>query len=238
MMNHALIETRLDDFVEGLLSEEERHAVERHLGECDACRGEVEAVRRLQTMARALPREIQPPRDLWAGIAAGIHEEPAAGPATAEKVRVIPIEFGRRARPAWWMRRDLLAAAAIALIVISSSITALLVRGGPAAPGGPLAVQEGSVPATSALVAFQPAEQELVQTVEQLQFALEAQRDRLNPETVAVVEESLRVIEHAIGEARAALEADPNNRDLTFLLMEVYQKKVDLLQNAVQISSL
>jgi anti-sigma factor RsiW len=236
MMDHAMFEDRLDDFVDGLLNRDERRAVERHLSGCATCRGEVESIRRLQAAAHALPRQIQPPRDLWAGIAARIEAERGTATQVDEKAKVIQVDFGRRARPAWWMRPGMLAAAAIVLIVISSAVTALLVRTGPGAVSSGIAV-EGS-PAGSALVAFEPAEQQIVETVEQLQFALEAQRGRLSPNTVAVVEENLRVIDRAISEARAALEADPNNRNLTFLLMDVYKQKVDLLQNAVQISNL
>jgi anti-sigma factor RsiW len=250
MMTHAMIESRLDDFVDGLLSDVERRTVERHLEACEACRAEVDGILRLQTAVGALPREMAPPRDLWAGIAARIEQEPREEPAHAEyaeepadePVRVYRIDTARRARRGWWMGpRVLAAAAAVVLVVLSSSITALLMRGGAAAPDGPLASapsESGGAPPTSALVAWEPAERVVLETVEQLEFALEAQRDRLNPETVRVVEENLRIIDRAIAEARAALEADPNNRDLTFLLMDVYKTKVDLLQNTVQISSL
>jgi anti-sigma factor RsiW len=246
MMNHEMIEARLDDFVDGLLSEDEQYVVQGHLNGCEACRAEVQTIRELQTAAHALPRQIAPPRDLWAGIAARIEQEreaeQPAEPESEERVKVIRVDFGQRSRPAWWMGRGMLAAAAILLMIVSSSVTALLMRSGPAAPGAPIAgtVMAPSQPGqpNSALVAFEPAEQVMVETVEQLEFALEAQRDQLSPATVAVVEENLRIIDHAIREARAALEADPNNRDLTFLLMDVYKKKVDLLQNAVQISSL
>jgi len=74
--------------------------------------------------------------------------------------------------------------------------------------------------------------------VEELQLALSLQRERLAPETVAVLEQNLAIIDRAIGEARAALEADPANQELSFLLMNVYQSKVELLQSAVQISNL
>jgi hypothetical protein len=238
--HHDAIETRLADYVDGLLSETERREVERHLAGCAACRADVDAIRRLQAAAHALPREIQPPRDLWAGIAGRIGAAPGAETGPANDVGVIRFDFRRRAHSARWMSPGMLAAAAIVLIVLSSAVTALLVRTGPGGvEGGIAAGGTGSpAPAGSALIAFEPAEQEIIETVEQLRVALETQRDRPSPATVAVVEENLRIINQAISEARTALEADPNNRDLTFLLMDVYRKKVDLLQNAVQISNL
>jgi anti-sigma factor RsiW len=244
MMNHDLMEMRLDDLVDGLLDEPERRAVQRHLDECATCRAEVEALQALRSAAQQLPRQMQPPRDLWAGIASRIEQQrqEEAEPAgeAPDRVQVLHVDFGRRARPGWGTQRGMLAAAAIALVVLSSSVTAMLMRSGPGTDPGSVAIEPaaGAGPAQSALVAFAPAEREFVATAEQLRFALEAQRERLSPATVAVVEENLRIIDGAIREARAALEADPANRDLTFLLMDVYKKKIDLLQNAVQISSL
>jgi hypothetical protein len=52
----------------------------------------------------------------------------------------------------------------------------------------------------------------------------------LSAATVQAVEESLRTIDRAIGEARAALEKDPASRDLMDLLDSVYRQKLDLLR--------
>jgi len=245
MIDHETFQARLDDYVDGLLGDEDRRSLRRHLEECSACSGEVDAIARLQTAARGLPREIAPPRDLWSAISARIDESGAAAPPPeaereAEQVQVIRIESRRPGRPTWWMRKDLLAVAAAVLVLISSAVTAMLVRDVGAARNGPVASGPPvpSVAPGSALVAFGPAEQDLVDTVEQLEFALEAQRDRLSPQTIAVVEQNLQIIDAAIREARAALESDPDNRNLTFGLMDIYKKKVDLLQNAVQLSSL
>jgi hypothetical protein len=53
---------------------------------------------------------------------------------------------------------------------------------------------------------------------------------------VRVVEENLRIIDRAIAESRAALEADPNNVDLTHMLGGTYQQKIEMLQHAAQLS--
>jgi anti-sigma factor RsiW len=241
MNEHEMVRARLDDLVDGLLDAAEADLAERHLSACDACRADRDAIVDLQRAARGLPRELVPPRDLWTGIAARIATERESAQDSG-RVKVISIESGRRSRQAWWMRRDLLAAAALVLVLLSSAITATWIRSGTSMPGGEMAATTGPQPAaagaTSALVALEPTEQEIAGVVERLVIALEAQRGALDPATVAVVEENLRVIDGAIQEARAALEADPNNTDLTFLLMDVYRKKIDLLQNAVQISSI
>lgn len=66
-MSH--LSDQIDDYMDGELAEAERAAVERHLSGCAACRADVEALRSLVADARALPRELEPGRDLWPAIA-------------------------------------------------------------------------------------------------------------------------------------------------------------------------
>ncbi len=60
--------------------------------------------------------------------------------------------------------------------------------------------------------------------------AVELQRDQLSPETVAVLEENLRIIDQAIGQIRSALEEDPLNTRLRLQLAAHYQHEVQLLK--------
>lgn len=225
---HAL--DRLDHFLDGELPEAERLAVEEHLGRCDHCLTELEGLRGLRDAARSLPREIAPPRDLWAGIAARIEAAPAR-----EETRVVQLDFsGRRRISKSWVIRI---AAAVALVVVSSGATALLLGRGES-PATVVVTVPAAVPESSAgaaLAAFRPTELEYTGAVEVLSAELEARKAELAPATVAAVEESLMVIDLAIEEARAALERDPSNAELPFHLSGVYRKKVELLQQAVQL---
>ena len=135
-----------------------------------------------------------------------------------------------------WTRRGWLAAAAVLLIVLSSGVTALLLRSGasPLAIGSPPA--QPAEPVVTALAAFRPAEAEYLRTADDLTAMLEAQRDVLAPETIATIEENLRIIDQAIAEARTALLADPHNRELSEMLSGVYRRKVELLRSAVLLS--
>jgi hypothetical protein len=242
-MNHHDILDQINDHADGTLSPDEHEHVERHLAECEACRHEADAVRALLSEARALPRGITPSRDLWSGIAARIDATGAATPTGAPEApasggsTVIQVDFRPAARRSPWVMRGLLAAAAVVLITLSSAITASLMRspaGGPLARGSTEAVGAPAQPAVvAALAAFQPAEREYIQTADELSAVLEARREILAPETVRIIEDNLQIIDQAIAEARAALEADPNNRELTQMLSGVYRKKVELLQDAV-----
>ena len=74
-------------------------------------------------------------------------------------------------------------------------------------------------------------------TADELQLALETARSSLAPATVATVERSLRVIDSAIVEARTALALDPNNQVLADILASNYERKLDLLRRAAELTS-
>ena len=65
-----------------------------------------------------------------------------------------------------------------------------------------------------------------------LHDALEARRGQLNPATVAVIEQNLRVIDNAIQQSRAALARDPANALLNDQLDRTLAKKTGLLRAA------
>ncbi|PYO97131.1 MAG: hypothetical protein DMD60_08005 [Gemmatimonadetes bacterium] len=64
----------------------------------------------------------------------------------------------------------------------------------------------------------------------ELGLILAAERGRLRPETVAVLERNLAVIDAAIAESRAALARDPANAELRRLFAAASRQKVELLQ--------
>jgi len=60
--------------------------------------------------------------------------------------------------------------------------------------------------------------------------ALALERHRLRPETVALLERNLEIIDAAIAESRAALARDPANAELRGLFAAAYRHKVELLR--------
>jgi hypothetical protein len=66
--------------------------------------------------------------------------------------------------------------------------------------------------------------------ITQLKSVLEQRRLDLDPATVAIVENSLRTIDTAIAEARAALVRDPASTFLTDQLNKALEKKLGLLR--------
>ena len=78
-MSGAHVVERLDDYVDGTLSEAEFQEVELHLAGCADCAAEHAFLRELLSEAARLPRGIAPPNDLWPGIAARLAPARASG---------------------------------------------------------------------------------------------------------------------------------------------------------------
>ncbi|HEY0025619.1 MAG TPA: anti-sigma factor [Longimicrobium sp.] len=231
-MTHERTLELLDDYVEGTLPPHDERGVRRHLMQCDDCRAEERELRTLLDEAAALPPGIQPPVELWEGIAARL-EPRSATVALAPEIPVIGPRPVRRIP--WWMQ----AAAAIALVVTTSVVTLQIDRAGPAQVAAvqqqPAAQQAAAPAARTALAAFHPAEQEYQRAIGDLEQMLGQHRDKLAPQTVATLEANLKVIDKAIQESRAALAADPNSRELATMLSQSYDAKLDVLQRAVSL---
>jgi anti-sigma factor RsiW len=204
----------LSAYLDGELDEAARVAAENHLAACAECRTALEGLHGLVRRAQTLD-DRPPEHDLWAGIAERIGE-----PGTAD---VIPLEP--------WRRRFIFAAAAVALMVVSGGTAVLLTRGGPSRPGAgatsgaPARVTAVALPAQLAIDSYDAAIGELQQT-------LTARRGQLDTATVRVLEQSLRVIDLAIAQARAALTQDPNNQYLNSHLQRALDRKLDVLRRA------
>ena len=65
-------EVQLSEYVDGTLGVEARALVEAHLAQCAGCREAVAELRALLAGAAALPKTVEPGRDLWAPITARI----------------------------------------------------------------------------------------------------------------------------------------------------------------------
>lgn len=205
---------RLDEWVEGALGERQKEAVAAHLAGCDDCRAEARALEALLAAAADLPREIRPPRELWAGIDARL--------AGSERPR-------RAGLPAWAM-----VAAALALVVVTAAVTTILTRNYDEAVALKLRRAGESAPPTAARDEDVPGADEarFLAASQELLAGLEAQD--LSPETMEIVRRNLEVIDAAIAELQVALDRDPGNGELTRMLLATYQRKIDLLEQAAR----
>jgi len=205
------VRDRLDAYLAQSLGRGERASVDRHLADCADCRRELAFLTTLLADARGLPRTLDPERDLW--------------PEIAER---FDLAEGRGSRRWHWTP---LAAAAVVLVALAAALVVnTLVRRAPSEPVAAATPQ-------SAGVVLAGLEAEYAEATAELEAALEAGRDVLKPETVAVIEGSLRVIDEAIAEAQAALAADPANAELVRRVGAGYALKVDLLRRAARLAA-
>lgn len=235
------VDTVLSAWFEGDLELAERQAVDVHLRECLRCASIVRDIEAIRRDAGNLP-EMAPSRDLWEGIAARI-EAPV-------------IDLKSRASRAPGRLTWRMTAAAVLLMAASSGLTYVLTsaeRGARsaepvaatstddnAAPTAPVASNPGVVTprrpssgnGSALLVRAEPMAPEVMydQEITRLRAILDERRGSLDTATVAAVEKSLRAIDLAIADARAALASDAQSRFLNEQLNRVLEKKLGVLR--------
>lgn len=167
-------------------------------------------------------RDRPPATDLWPAIAA----------------RVAPSAPARRTVS---LTLPQLAMAATLLIAVSAGVSwlALAPRStAVSAPETPIrAVVEpaGAVQPDVARASFADAQYDAA--VGDLERILREESQRLDPQTIMVIERNLRAIDEAIREARAALDADPANTYLNSHLADARRRKLELLRRAAGLST-
>jgi anti-sigma-K factor RskA len=212
---------RLDDYVDGTLREAELHEVEMHLATCAACADEERRLRAFLARVAALRAEVSPARDLWPGIASRIA---AVRPRAA--VRTFP--------RAWWTPAAGLAAAAAVVVALGAT---LLRVGSPSAREGSKGIGVAQEAAWTTDPTLLAAERDYARATAQLMAALDARKATLPPGTVASVEKDLATIDVALAQVRSALRREPGNAQLSHMLAATHQKKVDVLQRVVKLST-
>jgi hypothetical protein len=215
------MERLLNDYVDGLLSEDEARAFEKELESNLALRKAETQLRNLLASANRLPKDIQPQPNLWRGIQARLQPR---------RIMVHP----RHAAPGWLFRLALPVAATI-LVVAGAGLVVRHMATRAAftptvwdRPGADLGVRLISAE-------LRPIETEYRRTTASLREQLEASKEFLAPETVQVIDENLAIIDKAIEEIHTALKKDPGNQRLVHSLIATYDKEVELLEQAVRL---
>ncbi len=194
------MEVKLNEYVDGTLAARERATVEAHLADCAGCQAAIVELRALLTAAAALPKSIQPSRDLWGDIARRLGKRERGNGKRVWRER------------AFW--RGALAAAAV--LVIALGLYRLL------PPSTAHDRPEGQ--------GWAVVQAEFDRASDELELTLTTERVRLRPETVALLERNLAVIDAAIAESRAALARDPANGELRRFFAAASRQKVELLR--------
>jgi Putative zinc-finger len=213
-MSGAHVVDRLDDYVDGELSEAEFQEVELHLADCADCAAEHTFLRELLAGAAELPKAVAPPRDLWPGIAARLGQ--------------------RTTKHSYWLTG--LAAAAALLVAVTFAVKPRTPGVTPAAGGvaTPVAVE---IATTGLPPELEAAERDYERATAQLLAAIAQRRATLPPATMAALDANLRSIDQALADVRAAVRADPTNPRLNHLLASTHQRKVETLRQVVKLTT-
>jgi len=215
-----LTEEQLNDLADDALAGPELTAAEAHLSECAACREELAGLRLLFAEVTALPAGIAPVRDLLPEIHAALDRDQAAPLPARWQMRTL------------WSARWALTAAAIVLILATAVITRAMVGGGTAP-----ASFAGTNPSVQLVSAEATAlEQKYQNAITELQTLIEVQRATLPPTTLQLLEENLRVIDAAIRDSRQALQRNPDNELINESLWSSYERKLELLRRATEVT--
>ena len=212
---------RLSEYLDGALAPAVRDELERHVAECGDCRDVLRDLGRVVERARTLPAQ-PPARDLWAGIAQRIGATPGHRPGVKPPVKWLARRFS--------FTVPQLAAAAVALLLVSVAAVAIVLR---QAPGVSVA-RIDSLPVPRTIPVSTPR---LDAAVADLEQALHEGPGRLDSTTVRVIEQSLALINAAIGEAEAALAQDPANTFLNRHLTNQKLRKLEVLRRANEIAA-
>jgi hypothetical protein len=218
-------EAHIGDYIDGTLAPDAARAFDSHLAGCLLCAVLIDDFRALRATGRVLERHA-PPAALWPRVAAGIRAESG------------------RAGGRWGLGAPTrMLAAAVLVLVVGGAAWLAVHRRAPAQVAVPQAAETtvkqppiDEVPAVGPAPAGPQVEQavnDINDTIAGLDAMRKAGTTELDPETAAVVQANLTVIDKAIGESRAALQAEPANSLAQDSLFGALQSKVSLLQDTV-----
>jgi len=217
-MTCAMLDERLDDWVDGTLSQTEARELEAHLAACPSCRDEAQKLRTVLAHATALPRSVAPSRNLWPGVASRIERER---------------RWSWTGSPATWL--------AVAAAVVFATLAVVAYQN----PTAPEVVLIEDPPAGHAVrpaaAALDPGLAEMERDYQSasnaLLLALQERKDQMSGETLKSVEQNIAVIDRALAEVREALAKDPASPELGQMLMSTHRKKVEVLRQMVKRST-
>ena len=221
-------ESRIDpiqELVDGTLGAIRRSDLEQHLAQCADCRALRQDLERIRDAAAALP-QLRPPDSTWLQIAGRLRQE------VPRRDAVAPTR-ARRLSYAW-------VGIAAALVIVAGVSVTMVIRSTPTTPAPAASGAAAAGSATGESVAAVQSEVEAAQ--EQFEKAItkmddlrKANMSAIDPQTSAVIEKNLGIIDQAIAENRAAVKAEPGSVAARETLFEALRQKVSLLQDTISL---
>jgi hypothetical protein len=237
---HTTYRESIHELVDGTIGGIRRAELQRHLAECAECRAWLADMEAIRDAAASLD-PLEPPDGVWLQIAGRLRQE--------GRVALPP---ARQIAPARHIA--LLAIAASLLLAVGGAIVMLLPQyrtnhaGSPSAavetPAPPQGNAGGDVGVESVEAEFRLAEQHYQNAIAKLEQAARLDQEavagqaagseaRIDPQTAAMLQKNLGVIDNAIAESRAALRAEPQSAPARDSLFDALKRKVALLQDTI-----
>jgi hypothetical protein len=211
----------IQELADGTLGPVRRAELQTHLDHCDACRALAADLQKIRNAAAALDHPV-PPAHVWMQIAGRLRQE---GRVTAA--------------PSQRRHYALLAIAATLLLSVGTGVWLLVPRAGrsstpqvqaPAQTSGNAAESDTVQSITDDL---KVAEQHYQSAIVKLEQAAKNNDGTIDPQTAAVLEKNLTVIDQAIAESRTALKSEPQSQPARDSLFDALRRKVTLLQDTI-----
>jgi len=233
---HTAYRESIQELIDGTIGAIRRAELERHLAECADCRAFLADMQAIHETAGTLD-ELEPPDGVWLQIAGRLRQE--------GRVQLPPVPA---ARPSRSSRYAMLAIAATLVLAVGGSIVALLVqyRSNRSVPpptvatsaAAPAGNANADIDVESVEAEFRLAEQHYQNAIAKLEQAArldQAGRDEntLDPQTAAMLQKNLQVIDQAISESREAVRSEPLSAAARDSLFDALRRKVALLQDTI-----
>lgn len=246
---------KLNDYVDGVLSDAEARAIEAELERDPAFREEERALRALLGEAHRLPKGVAPRCDLWQCIESQLCERVCARTESAKKTFQMIYRASLAAAAAvvifaagmWYARSGMESPATSQQVAAvntpeetqSNASTGIDVATDASANQQQTPNEVNNEPDTGVeFASYREIELEYASVREALREKLDEVRPNLAPETVKVVDDSLVTIDNAIKDIESALAKDPGNHGLIRSLVAVYDQEVGLLRQVSRVAEL
>jgi anti-sigma factor RsiW len=214
-MNCGHFEQQIGDYVDGTLGSEAVTALESHLASCANCRAIADDFEAIRLMAQTL-EPYTPAAHVWRQVSAStgsgrggsLWSALAAWQPAAAAAMFLLLCTGM-----WWVAGRLSMAVPPSGLPAAATTTSFDAAFAADRPGAP-----------------RQAEVEYTSAIASLEEVTRAERSALDPGTAEVLQTGITVIDSAIAESRAALNANPDNEVAQESLFEALRRKVALLQ--------
>jgi Putative zinc-finger len=214
----------INELVDGTLGPLRRAELDLHLETCDDCRALVKDLQRIVDAAGSLPA-LRPPDRVWTQIVDRLQDEGQLSHVGAR------FRFGSN--------RTWLALAAALILAVSASLFVVFPRSGQVSTPQAPPVAGTPAPTDSNATVQDPVQRidsQLASIAQQLDDVIEETKKSgaaMDPQTAAVMQKNMPVINQAIAETRAVLKTDPNNAEARQSLYEMLKRKIQFLQDTI-----